>query len=174
MDRVGETLERLRALLTERGAVVIGSQEFRSAMSYLPYRKRGFGNPDNLPGEAELEGARRFGAAVVRPFELEPIPPQPVSVATRYKARLLASRKFRRSFFPNPELQLPQCTGYGSCISRCLFEALERIDDEPIPIVSDHCIQCLECIANCPREGLAVDSALKELISTMSYRLGIH
>ncbi len=174
MDRVGETLHRMRDRLKEKGARVVGAEPFRTAMSYQPYRKRGFGNPDSLPDEGELQAARGFGARMARAPHLEPVALEPVSTATRWKAGLLASRRFRKSLFPGVELKRSLCTGYGSCLSRCPFRGLDRRDGEDIPYYTDTCVQCLECVAWCPRAAIVSDSATKEWIATLSYRLGIH
>lgn len=174
MDRVGETLHRMHAVLSARGAVVVGAQHFRSAMSYIPYRKRGFGNPDSLPDEKELSAARGFGERMTQALDLDAITLHPVSPAVRWKAQLLANKKFRRTFFPNARLNKPACTGYGSCLSRCLFGGLDRRDGEQIPYYASPCIQCLDCIAWCPRGAIVTDSPVKEWMSTLSYRLGLH
>ena len=173
MDRVGETLHRLQRLAEERGGTVVGAEWFRSAMSYYPHRKRGLGNPEHLPDEGVLDAARAFGKRMVDP-DLTPITLEPPSGSTRFKAGLLANRRFRRAVFPRVRLVRTACTGYGSCISRCPFQALEREDEEAIPDLTDRCIQCLECIDSCPRAAIVADSALREWISTLSYRLGLH
>jgi flavodoxin len=174
MDRVGETLERLHALVSGRGATVVGAAKFRTAMSYLPYRRRGLGNPADLPDESELQAARKFGAEMVNAGELPSIQVDSISRSTRWKARLLASRTFRKIFFPGIELKRPLCTGYGSCISRCAFIGLDREKEEEIPNFTAGCIQCLECIESCPKAALVSSSRIKEWISTLSYRLRIH
>lgn len=174
MDRVGETLQRLEAALSERGATVVGAERFRAAMSYLPYRKRGLGNPDHLPDDSVVQAARDFGERMAGARELGPVALPTVSRATRMKAQLLASRSLRRAVFPGIKLNRELCTGYGSCLSRCPFHGLEREDDEEIPDVTDSCVQCLLCIDSCPRAAIEVDSRVKEWISTLSYRLGLH
>ena len=174
MDLVGETLARLHTALSERGAVVVGAEHFRSSMSYLPHRKRGLGNPLHLPDEEQLTAARRFGERMARAAELEPIPLESISSATRWKARLLGSKRLRRVVFPQVRLDESACTGYGACLTRCSFVGLDREDEEGIPFFTDACVNCLECIDSCPRSALRVDSRVKEWISTLSYRLGIH
>lgn len=173
MNRIGETLPRLQALLSERGAVVVGAQHFPSAMSYLPYRKRGFGNPDHLPDEGVLAAARDFGRRMAQARGLAPIALPPVSLPTRLKARLLASRRFRKLFLP-PITINQACTGYGSCISRCPFRGLDRKDGEDVPFVTDACIQCLQCLDYCPKGAIVTDAPVKERLSALSYRLGLH
>jgi ferredoxin len=174
MDRVGETLHRLRGHLAERGAVVVGARWFRSAMSYFPYRRRGFGNPSHLPDEEQFKAAHEFGLHMARAFELDPVELEPITRATRWKARLLASDALRKQVFPGVQLDHAACTGYGSCLSRCPFEALNRHEGEEIPFVTRSCTQCLECIESCPRAAIVPDSGAKEWISTLGYRLGIH
>lgn len=174
MNRVGETLQRLQALLSARGAVVVGAQHFSSAMSYPPYRKRKLGNPQDLPDESVLAAARGFGLRMAEAPHLAPLPPNPVSLGTRLKARLLASRGFRQLAFPAIEVKHDACTGYGSCISRCPFRGLEREDGEDIPYVTDACIQCLQCVDFCPRGAIAEDAPLKQWVSVLSYHLGLH
>ena len=66
------------------------------------------------------------------------------------------------------------CTGYGSCISRCPFNGLDRKDGEDRPFVTDDCIQCLQCIDFCPRSAIVIDSPVKEWLSALSYRVRIH
>lgn len=174
MDRPGETLHRLHGALTERGAIVVGAESFRSAMSYYPHRKRRLGNGDHLPDDSVLQAARRFGLRMGRPEELAPVQPNHVSFMTSVKARILANMKLRRTVFPVVRMNLAVCTGYGSCLSRCLVGGLDRKDDEIAPFFTDSCVYCLECVAWCPRGAIEVDSHVKEWISTLSYRLGIH
>ena len=130
MDRIGETLARLRDLLVGRGAEVVGAAYFQSSMSYLPYRRRGFGNALELPDRAQFDIARAFGSAMARALELEGIAVKRASRATHWKARLLASHRFRSLVFPSVYLDTSKCTGYGSCITRCAFVGLDRGEDE--------------------------------------------
>ena len=174
MDRVGETLRRLHGALAERGAVVIGAESFRSAMSYFPLRRRGLGNGDFLPDDSVLAAARRFGELMGRPQSPGPITAPAVSQLTNLKARLLANRRFRKLYFPGIQLNLEKCTGYGSCLSRCLVNGLDRREGDTVPYVADSCMQCLECIAWCPRGAIEADSRFKEWRATLSYRLGLH
>lgn len=174
MNRIGETLQRLQSLLIERGAVVVGAQHFPTAMSYLPYRKRGLGNPEHMPDEPVLVAARRFGERMAQAPELAPVPLQRVSLSTQLKARLLASKAFRRLFLPAVEVQHEDCTGYGSCISRCPFHGLDRKAGEEIPFVTDACIQCLQCIDFCPQAAIVTDAPVREWVSPLIYRLGLH
>lgn len=175
MDRPGETLERLHAGLAARGADVVGARWFRSTMSYLPHRRRGLGNPPGLPDEEQLARARAFGERLAEAPRLGAVEPAPVSRATRVKARLVHHPWVRRHLFPSPVLNVPPCTGYGQCLSRCLFEGLARVDDGEIPrFEATRCIQCLECVSSCPRGAITLDSRRKERLSTLSYRLGIH
>lgn len=174
MNRIGDTLQRLHRLLSERGAVVVGAEKFASAMSYLPYRKRKLGNLEHLPDETVLTAAHSFGARMAQAPELAPIALPPVALATRLKSKLLTSRTFRRALFPGIEIIREACTGYGSCISRCPFQGLDRLDGESIPFVTDACIQCLQCLDFCPRAAIKVDTPFKEWLSAFSYRLGIH
>ena len=174
MDRVGETLNRLHGALVERGAAVIGTESFRSAMSYLPLRKRGLGNSESLPDSSVLTAARRFGARMTRPGEHNPVEAPAVSTLTALKGRLLANMKFRRLLFPGIRINHSLCTGYGSCLSRCLVSGLDRRDGESIPYVADSCVHCLECIDWCPRAAIEPDSKIKEELAILNYRLGIH
>lgn len=174
MDRPGETLHRLHLALEEKGAVVVGAESFRSAMSYYPHRKRGLGNPDSLPDDSVLEGAHSFGLRMARFEEHRPVQTNSLPIMTSLKARVLANMKFRRMIFPGVRLEPSMCTGYGSCLSRCLVNGLDRKDGETIPFFTESCVHCLECIAWCPRGAIQVDSPVKEWISTLSYRLGIH
>lgn len=174
MDRPGETLHRLHRALAERGASVVGAESFRSAMSYFLLRARTLGNGDDLPGDRELAAARRFGAGMARAPELNPIEPPAISTLTALKARLLANMTFRKLIFPGPRLNASVCTGYGSCLSRCLISGLDRKDGESVPYVTDACVHCLECIAWCPRAAIEPDSRVKTWTATLSYRLGIH
>jgi len=174
MDRPGETLYRLGSMLQARGAELVGATRFRTAMSYFPYRKRGLGNSDTFPDETQLAAAREFGARMAGASALTPIEVAPVSRSVQWKARLLANRRFRKTFFPSVKLVTTSCTDYGSCLSRCAIEALARRDGNEIPEVTSSCIQCLECITYCPRAAIVPDSAFKEWLSTLSYRLGIH
>jgi len=174
MDRPGETLARLHCALAERGATVVGAESFRSAMSYFLLRDRGLGNPDTLPGDAELAAAREFGARMARAHELDPIAPPPASTLVRVKARLLADMRLRRLVFPGPRLNTTLCTGYGSCLSRCLVNGLDRKDGETIPFVTATCVHCLECVLWCPRGAIEPESRVKAWTATLAYRLGIH
>lgn len=174
MDRPGETLARLHAALVGRGATVVGAESFRSAMSYFPHKLRGLGNPQTLPDESVLDGAREFGRRMARSADAPPIEAPSVSTVTRLKARLVGNPRFRHMVFPGPRLDLPKCTGYGSCLSRCQVNGLDRGEDEIAPYFTDSCVRCLECIAWCPRAAIVMDSPLKERLSTLSYRLGLH
>ena len=175
MDRPGETLERLHAGLVARGATVVGARWFRSTMSYWVHMKRGLGNPAGLPDAEQLDRARSWGEHLAAAATLGAVEPAPVSRATRWKARLVHDPTIRKRFFPAPALHVPPCTGYGQCLSRCLFEGIVRVDDGEIPVFDlDHCVQCLECVSSCPRGAITPDSRVKEWISTLSYRLGIH
>ncbi len=174
MNRVGETLSRMQALLTERGAVVVGAAHFATAMSYHPYRKRGFGNPEHMPDESVIAAARDFGTRMAQARDMPAMPPAEVPRAARLKARLLANRSLRKFLLPGVRLNRKTCTGYGSCISRCPFGGLEREDDEAIPELTECCIQCLQCLKFCPRAAIEVDSGFKEWCSALGYRLGIH
>jgi len=174
MDRVGETLHRVHRALRERGTTVVGAESFRSAMSYYPLRRRGFGNSDELPDEATLEGAREFGRRMAQAEGLPPVELPPMPSLTAWKARLLANTKFRNLVFPGVRLKDSACTGYGSCLSRCLVNGLERSDGEEIPHITDTCIHCLECISWCPKGAIVTDSRIKEWLATLSSRLGIH
>jgi ferredoxin/multimeric flavodoxin WrbA len=174
MNRPGETLQRLETLLSERGAVIVGAEQFPTAMSYPPYRRRGLGNPDSLPDEAVLAKARSFGQQMVKAPSLESITLKTVSLADRLTAKLLAHKSIRRSLLPGIRIDHSLCTGYGSCISRCLFGALARPGEEDIPEVTDACVQCLQCIDSCPRSAIVLDSRIKDWFSTLTYRLKIH
>jgi ferredoxin len=174
MDRVGETLHRLQALLAERGAIVVGAQYFSTAMSYPPYRKRGLGNPEKMPDQTVLTAARNFGERMARARDLDPIPLPTVSLGTKLKAGVIGNRSFRNLAFPAIQVNHDTCTGYGSCISRCPFHGLEREDDAEIPFVTDACIQCLQCVDFCPKAAIASNNPVREWISTLSYRLGLH
>lgn len=174
MNRAGETLNRLHGGLLEHGASVVGTEMFPSAMSYHPLRKRGMGNGDDLPDASGLEAARQFGERMARARELDPVSAPHVSTLTALKARLLASMRFRRVLFPGVRLDVTKCTGYGQCMSRCLVSGLARNNGETVPYQSDTCVQCLECIAWCPRGAIETDSRAKEWLSTLSTRLGIH
>lgn len=174
MNRVGETLNRLHAALLDHGASVVGTAIFQSAMSYYPLRKRGLGNGDNLPDASALEAARQFGERMARAGELEPIKAAHVSTSTTLKARLLGNLRLRRLFFPGVRLDITKCTGYGQCMSRCLMSGLARNDGATVPYVTEACVRCLECIAWCPRGAIEPDSRIKEWLSTLSTRLGIH
>ncbi len=173
MDRPGETLARLHAELTRRGATVVGLESFRSAMSYFPHKARGLGNPDTLPDEAVFDAARAFGKRMAAASAAGPVAAPRVSLVTRLKAKLV-NGPIRRKVFPAPHLNLEKCTGYGSCLSRCQVHGLDRVDGEIVPFFTDACVQCLECINWCPRGAIEIDSPLKERLSTMSYRLGLH
>lgn len=175
MDRPGETLSRLHGSLAARGASVVGAERFRSAMSYFPLRQRGLGNGPHLPDDAVLEAAHRFGKRMAGAKDLAPVEAPPVSMLTALKAGLLANMKFRRRIFPGIRLNTSVCTGYGQCMSRCLVNGLARKDEEDtVPSVTDTCVQCLECIAWCPRGAIVVDSPFREWMATVNYRLGIH
>jgi len=174
MNRVGETLFRLRQALNERGADVVGAASFSAAMAYPPYRQRGLGNPEALPDAAVLAEAKRFGARMAQAPKLQSITLPEPSFATRFKAKILADLKIRKMLLPGVRLNTDVCTGYGSCISRCYFNALQREDEGDVPVLTDACIQCLQCIASCPRGAIEVDMRVKESLSTLMYRLGIH
>jgi ferredoxin/flavodoxin len=176
MDRVGETLVRMCDELRGRGAEVVGAEFYRSAMSYLPHRVRGLGNGEGLPGELELNAAEDFGRKLAAEADHAPVEFAPVPWLARQKARLLANRRLRGAFFPSVRLDPSICTGYGSCISRCKFDALVRDEEveDAIPIISQACEQCMECIDSCPKSAIVSSSRLKEWISTLSYRLGVH
>jgi len=177
MDRVGETLNRLHGALVERGASVMGTESFRAAMSYLPLRKRELGNNDNLPDSSVLTAARQFGEKMARPGELSPMEVPAVSTLTTLtalKGRLLANMKFRRLLIPGIRINHSLCTGYGSCLSRCLGGGLDRKDGESVPYITDNCVYCLECIDWCPRAAIEPDSRIKENLAILNYRLGIH
>ena len=175
MSSPGETFERVIDLLSQQGANVIGAVYFPSAMSSLPYRRRGFGNNENLPDEEVLASARRFGASMTS--WQTAVSSQPVSLSDRMKTWVLANSTIRKLFLPgiyiNPEL----CTGYGQCMTRCQFNGLARDDEEnevEIPYITDNCIQCLQCIDWCPRSAIEISSRIKELLSSFLYHLKIH
>jgi ferredoxin/flavodoxin len=174
MNRVGETLLRMSVHLRRRGAQVVGAEWFKTAMSYEPYRKRGLGNPENFQDGAQLQHARSFGAEMARLPEPQRLDIPPVHASSRIKARILASSGVRKMLFPQPRLDTAACTGYGSCLSRCPFNGLEREDGAEIPYFTDTCVQCLECLAWCPRSGIVLDSPLKDWLSTVAYRLRLH
>lgn len=174
MERIGETLRRLYDAVCDRGASVVGAEKFSSAMSYHPLRSRRLGNSLDLPDETVTEAARRFGERMADPKALAPIPPPPVSTITEMKARLLADKRVRRTFFPGVRINPALCTDYGSCLSRCAVEGIGRKTGSPIPHVTDKCVQCLECIGWCPRAAIEPDSRIKEWLSTVWTRLGIH
>jgi flavodoxin/NAD-dependent dihydropyrimidine dehydrogenase PreA subunit len=174
MDRVGETLERLEGRLASRGVRVIGAKWFRTAMSYLPYRRRGIGNPEHLPDDEQVAEAEQFGKEMVGRRNGEAIALEPVSRETRIKARLLANRRVRDLCFPRVRLVRPACTGYGSCLSRCLYNGLDRDEGEKIPFYADSCEQCMECLSWCPRDAIVSDSRLKEWFTILSYHLKLH
>jgi len=174
MDRVGETLHRLRWNLHRKGVTVVGARSFRSAMSYMPYRKRGFGNGDEFPGEKEFTAARSFGERMADAPHLDPVRLEPVSYPTQLKARLLADERLRNALFPRVTIRTKDCTGYGSCLSRCPFQGLDRKDGEQIPFYTGACVQCLDCIPWCPRGAIVPDSRVKDWASTLSYRLHLH
>lgn len=173
-DRAGETLPRLAAMLSDRGAVVVGAREFRAAMSYMPHRKRGIGNPEGLPDESDLSHARDFGRRMAGAMALDRIDLTPASRLTRLRAGLLANRTFRRWWLPGIRVVEKDCTSYGSCLSRCAFRGLERREGDEIPSVTEDCVQCLECLAYCPRSAIVADSRIKEWLTVLVYRLGIH
>ena len=175
MNSPGETFKRVIDLLSQQGANVIGAVYFPAAMSYLPYRRRGFGNNENLPDEEVLASARRFGASMTS--WQTAVSSQPVSLSDRMKTWVLANSTIRKLFLPgiyiNPEL----CTGYGQCMTRCQFNGLARDDEEnevEIPYITDNCIQCLQCIDWCPRSAIEISSRIKELLSSFLYHLKIH
>ncbi|WP_447980610.1 flavodoxin domain-containing protein [Candidatus Nitrospira bockiana] len=174
MDRPGETLSRLYATLVERGAVVVGLERFRSAMSYAPLRRRGLGNSESLPDAAVYRQATEFGERMAQADRLPPVDVPKVSWLLATKARLLAHRRVRGLFFPGIRLNASLCTGYGQCMSRCLVNGLERRDGRTIPDVTEGCVRCLECVAWCPRAAIEPDSRVKDWLTTVSYRLGIH
>ncbi len=174
MDRPGETLRRLYVALAKCGVSVVGGARFQSAMSYLPLRRRRLGNGEELPDESVLAAAREFGARMATADVLPTIAAPPVSRITRLKARMLADMRVRRLIFPAVRLNRAKCTGYGSCLSRCLLNGLERNEGESVPYLADTCVHCLECVSWCPRAAIELDSQLKEWTSTVSYRLGIH
>jgi flavodoxin/ferredoxin len=174
MDRPGETLARLYEALAGCGAIVVGLERFRSAMSYFPLHRRGLGNSEHLPDTAVLEQARQFGAQMANAHQLSPVERPKLSKFLAFKASLLANMNFRRLVFPGIRLNPSVCTGYGQCMSRCLVNGLERRNEKTIPDVTDNCVRCLECIAWCPRAAIVPDSRTKEWLATVSYRLGIH
>lgn len=174
MDRVGETLERLEERLASRGVTVVGAEWFRTAMSYRPYRCRGIGNPEHLPDEEQLAEAERFGKEMIGKRNGEAIALEPVSRGTRMKAQLLANSRIRNLYFPRVRLKIPACTGYGSCLSRCLYNGLDREEGQKIPFYVDTCEQCMECISWCPRDAILSDSRLKEWLTVLSYHLKLH
>jgi flavodoxin/NAD-dependent dihydropyrimidine dehydrogenase PreA subunit len=174
MNRVGETLERLGQCLASRGAVIIGAKWFRTAMSYIPYRRRGIGNPEHLPDDGQIAAAEQFGKEMVGKRNGEVVALEPVSGTTRLKARLLANRRLRQLYFPRVRLVLPACTGYGSCLSRCLYGGLDREEGQQIPFYVDTCEQCMECISWCPRDAIVSNSRLKEWFTVLSYHLKLH
>lgn len=175
MNRVGESLYRLHDSLVDRELTVVGAEWFPTAMSYPPYRSQGLGNREEKPDDEVLAAARAYGVRLASASELGPVTLPNVGVATRFKARLLAQEGFRRMLLPGIRLNTNLCTGYGSCISRCPFEALDRDEDEDtIPTVGDECIRCLQCIDSCPRAAIEVDSPFKARLGALLYRLGIH
>lgn len=86
----------------------------------------------------------------------------------------LDSMKLRKLVFPSVRLNTKACTGYGSCVSRCLLSGIERKEGETLPFFTESCVHCLECVSWRPRGAFEIDSKVKEWISTLSYRLGIH
>jgi ferredoxin/flavodoxin len=175
LNSPGETLQRMAELLAQQGAEVIGAEYFPSAMSYLPYRKRGYGNQENLPDEEVLLTAHQFGEQIVNGPKI--ISLQPVTLATQLNARLLANKAFRKLFLPGIRINDDLCTGYGQCMTRCQFQGLAREDEEDeeeIPSITDNCIQCLQCIDWCPRSAIEIDSRSKDILSSLIYHLKIH
>jgi electron transfer flavoprotein alpha subunit len=47
------------------------------------------------------------------------------------------------------------CTGCGSCVDECPFEALELIDD--LAVVNEKCTLCGTCVDVCPEEAIALE-----------------
>ena len=175
MNRAGESLQRLQKALVDRGLSVVGAECFPTAMNYPPYRSQGLGNSEELPDDAVLGTARAYGVRMARAPELGPVTVPRVGIVTRFKARLLAHEGFRRTFLPGVRVNAELCTGYGSCISRCPLEALDRDDEEDtVPTVGDECIHCLLCIDTCPKAAIEIDSKLKVKLCALLYRIGIH
>ena len=175
MNRVGESLHRLYDAFVDRELTVVGAEWFPTAMSYPPYRSQGLGNCATQPDNEVLAAAHAYGVRLANDSELEPVTLSKAGIATRLKARLLSHESFRRTILPGIRVNTKLCTGYGSCISRCPFEALDRDDEEDtIPTVGDECIQCLLCIDACPRSAIEINSPFKVRLSALIYHLGIH
>ncbi|MDD4752155.1 MAG: electron transfer flavoprotein subunit alpha [Desulfitobacteriaceae bacterium] len=51
------------------------------------------------------------------------------------------------------------CTGCGSCISACLYDALELNDDGVAVVDADKCNICRACVSECPFEAISVEGA---------------
>jgi electron transfer flavoprotein alpha subunit len=47
------------------------------------------------------------------------------------------------------------CTGCGTCLDECAYEALELVDD--IARVNDNCTMCRACLEVCPVEAISVE-----------------
>jgi ferredoxin/flavodoxin len=175
LNNPGETFHRTAELLSQRGANVIGAEYFPSVMSYLPYRKRGYGNKENLPDDDVFVAAHRFGEQIVNGSTS--ISLQPETLATQLQARLLANKTVRKLFLPGIRINDDLCTGYGQCMTRCPFLGLARHDEEDeeeIPFLTDNCIQCLQCIDWCPKSAIEIDSRSKDMLSMLLYHLKLH
>ncbi len=48
------------------------------------------------------------------------------------------------------------CTGCGSCLEECSYQALELVDD--IARVNDNCTLCRACLDACPVEAISIES----------------
>ena len=52
------------------------------------------------------------------------------------------------------------CTGCGSCLESCFFEA-RQLEDGALHLIDERCFGCGRCIANCPEDAIRLEFQTK-------------
>ena len=52
-----------------------------------------------------------------------------------------------------------KCVGCGICIEVCESGVIDTEGDYAYPFFPECCIECLECVQNCPEEAIAFDGS---------------
>jgi electron transport complex protein RnfB len=48
------------------------------------------------------------------------------------------------------------CTGCGSCLESCFFEA-RRLEDGALHVMDERCFGCGRCLASCPEDAIQLE-----------------
>jgi len=63
---------------------------------------------------------------------------------------------------PRPVVIEEKCTGCGTCVHSCAFDALSmirRADRSPLAVIADNCISCNACVGVCPPKFGAIKAS---------------